>query len=259
MHDIPFPHYKNFSPGVNFFILVGALFINYISVWFLSTSPGLATIPIALTCFSLILYARSWKLALVAGVFAVAGAGQEAFFIANGLWSYETVSFLSIPLYLPFTWANISILVVGIFQGLLRLKTTLHLYHKPPAFSQALWMTGVAALAVLLAIHHWAEVPLRLVLFFLFIDFAYIAVMRSVPLAMVGLIAMAAGSIADLVAVPLGLWSYPAGGHFSGIPGYIFLGWDIVGLFAAGLYLTIDLLSQERNPLPSSQSLPSSP
>lgn len=247
MYEIHFPHYQSRSAVTNFLILVGALLINYLSVWTLSASPGLATIPIALTCFSLLLYARSWKLALVALVFALAGAGQEAFFIANGLWSYETVSYFSIPLYLPFTWANIAILVVGIFQGLVQLKTVLHLYHVPPTFPRALWGTGLAAAAVLVAIHQWADSPIRLIIFFLGIDIAYITVMRSVPLALVGLIAMAAGSIADLVAVPLGLWSYPAGGHFSGIPGYIFLGWDIVGLFAAGLYLTLDLWRQTRD------------
>lgn len=258
MHDISFPHYKNVSPATNFLILVGALFINYVSVWLLSKSPLLAALPIALTCLSLLLYARSWKLTLVALLFAVVGAGQEAFFIANGLWNYQTVSFLLIPLYLPFTWANISILIVGLFQGLLQLRTALHLYHAPPHFLRAFLATGFAALAVILAIYHWADTPGRLVIFFLCVDLAYVFVMRSVPLAIVGLIAMAAGSVADLVAVPLGLWSYPAGGHFSGIPGYIFLGWDIVGLFAAGLYLTIDLWSQGRNPLPNSQSLPSS-
>lgn len=258
MHDIPFPNYTRTSLVTNFLVLVCALCINYISVWSLSSSPALATIPIALVCVALILFARSWKLALVACIFAIIGAGQEAFFIANGLWNYDTVSFLSIPLYLPFTWANISILVVGIFQGLLQLKTTLHLYHRPPSFSRAFWTTGVAFLAVLLAIYQWADEPVRLVMFFLIIDLVYVTVMRSIPLAIVGLIAMVAGSIADLVAVPLGIWSYPSGGHLAGIPGYIFLGWDIVGLFAAGLYLTIDLWSQEKVFPPNSRSLPSS-
>jgi hypothetical protein len=245
MHDIPFPHYKSLSSVTNFFVLVGALLVNYLSVLYLSTVPLLATLPIAFTGFALILYARSWKLAIVTSVFAILGAGQEAFFIAHGLWHYETTSFLSIPLYLPFVWANIAILIVGLFQGLLQLRTKLHLYHAPPHFLQTFLATGSAAFAVIFAIYHWADSPSQLIVLFLFIDIVYVAVMRSVPLAIVGLIAMLAGSIADLIAVPLGLWSYPSGGYFSNIPGYIFLGWDIVGLFAAGLYLMIDSWDQK--------------
>lgn len=246
MHDIRFPYYTDISPGANFLVLVSALLLNYSSVLYLSTLPLLATLPIALTGFALILYTRSWKLALVASVFAIIGAGQEAFFIARGLWHYETTSFLSIPLYLPFVWANIAILIVGLFQGLLQLRTKLHLYHAPPRFLQTFLATGSAAFTVMFAIYHWADRPSQLIVLFLFIDIVYVAVMRSVPLAIVGLIAMLAGSIADLIAVPLGIWHYPSGGYFSNIPGYIFLGWDIVGLFAAGLYLTVDSWDQKR-------------
>ena len=216
--------------------------VTYAATWFLADTPILASIPIILVGVLALWYARSTKLVIVYFLFALTGAAQESFFISNGLWSYGSETFLSIPLYLPFVWGNIGILAIGVFKGILLVDKKNELYHRPPLFFGSCVFTLAAALATLSSIHLFGGYPLTLMLVLLGIDALYAVAMRSVPLALVGIVAMTCGAVGDLVSVSLGIWHYPigVGETLAGVPPYIFIGWDIVGLLIVGFYLTLD-------------------
>ena len=235
-----FQSYKNFSAGENFLILISVLFLSYASVWLLGGTPLLAAIPIALAGALFLFYTRSWKLFLVYFLFALGGTLQEIFFISKGLWSYSSGSFLLVPLYLPFVWGNIGGVAIGAFKGIVILDKNQRLLHRPPNFGKIcliIFLTGVAAL---LSIRFFYQNPLTLIAILLCLDIVYILFMRSLPLAIVGLFAMAGGTIGDLIAVWLKLWSYPLQNTWAGVPPYIFIGWDVVGLLVVGFYLALD-------------------
>jgi hypothetical protein len=234
------PSYKDISLAKNFLVLVGILFTSYASVWLFSERPTLATIPITFVGVLFLCYVKSWKLLVVAFLFAFLGAAHEVFFILQGFWSYTTQSFFFIPLYLPFIWGNISILSVALFKGILILDHKNWLFHNPPLFWNSFLFTFLGIVVAPLCIFFFASTPLLLAGIFLCIDILYVIAMRSVPLAIVGLVALIMGSVADLVAVPLGIWQYPLAGTIAGIPPYIFIGWDITALLIIGFYLTFD-------------------
>lgn len=240
--SISFPLYTNYSPLKNFFVLCLVLGVTYAATWFLADTPLLASIPIILVGALALWYARSLKLVIVYILFALTGAAQESFFILNGLWSYGSETFLSIPLYLPFVWGNIGILAIGVFKGILMVDKKQKLYHEPPLFIGSCLATLAAALATLYSLYLFSGEPLTLILALFCIDVTYAALMRSLPLALVGIVAMTCGSVGDLVSVSLGIWHYPigVGETLAGVPPYIFIGWDIVGLLIVGFYLTLD-------------------
>lgn len=246
----PFPPYQTVSRSINFFILIVTLGINYGAVWLWWQTPIRATLPILITSILLLLYARSRKLLITYLLFALGGAGQEAFFIASGVWEYHSASFFAIPFYLPFIWGNIALLVVGLLRGILQLHDQFHLPHRPPVFQKISLITLGTIVLVLLSIYWFSETPRLLFALFIILDIAYVVSLRSAPLALVGLVALCMGSIADLIAVPSGIWSYPIHGTTSGIPAYIFLGWDIVGLLAGGIYLTLDAWEEHQEAPP---------
>lgn len=235
-----FPSYKTVSPAYNFLILTVVLFTSYSSLWLFSERPLIATVPIALAGVAFLCYAKSWKLLIAAVIFSFFGTAHEAFFIRQGFWSYTTASFLAVPLYLPFIWANIGILAIALFKGILLIDHKRRLCHRPPLFLDTLILTVSTIIISLLCIFLFAQTPLILAGVFLCIDILYIIAMRSIPLALVGAVTLIAGSIADLAAVPLGIWQYPIEGTLSGIPPYIFIGWDIIGLLVVGTYLVLD-------------------
>jgi uncharacterized membrane protein YoaT (DUF817 family) len=231
--------YKNVSPIKNFLFLCVVLGISYASVWILGRKPWLALLPIVLTSILALLYIRSWKLLLVYIFFALYGTGMEIFFITNGFWSYDVNSFLSIPFYLPFIWGNIGILSVGIFKGIIMVFGN-RLRHNPPPFLQSCIATALGFIGLALSVRFFSHYPLRLVLILLVIDILYVLYMQSIPLAIVGIFALAGGTIGDLISVWLGIWSYSATAKVAGIPPYVFIGWDLNGILMAGLYIVLD-------------------
>lgn len=236
----PFPPYHTVSRSLNLFILMVVLSVNYLAVWLWWQTPYLATFPILLTGILLLLYARSQKLWITYILFALGGAGQEILFISSGIWEYSSTSFFAIPIYLPFIWGNIALLVVGLLRGILQCQEQLHFPHHPPRFSRAFLSTLLLIVFIVLSIYWFAENPKLLFALFLAADIAYLIAQRSVPLAFVGLVALCMGSLADLIAVPAGIWFYPLHAPTTEIPAFIFLGWDIVGLLAGGIYLTLE-------------------
>jgi len=238
-----FPSYRKFSPLTNFVFLATILLTSYIAVWFFEAHPLVAAGIIALPGILFLLYAQSAKLLAVTLLAALAGTAHEVFFIQEGYWWYREASFLGIPAYLPVIWANIGILSVAIYKGILIIDRKKYLLHILPPFPKALGLTVSAILASLFGIFFLAPHPFWLMAFFLIIDILYVYWMRSIPLALVGILALGAGSTADLIAVPLGIWQYPMStASFLGVPLYIFIGWDVVGILLAGLYITFDLL-----------------
>jgi uncharacterized membrane protein YoaT (DUF817 family) len=237
---INFPYYKNFSARENFIIGFSLLLLSYASVWFLGKNPLLAAVPIAMAGALFLFYTRSWKLFLVYFLFALGGTLQEIFFISKGFWSYTSGSFLSVPLYLPFVWGNIGAIAIGAFKNIIIADKNHRLLHRPPGFRKICLILFLTAAAALIGIRMFAQEPVKLIAVFLVIDILFVLHMRSLPLAIVGLFAMAGGTIGDLIAVALNLWNYPLPNTWAGVPPYIFIGWDVVGLLIVGFYLALD-------------------
>lgn len=235
-----YPSYQMASPNTNFLILLLALIINYGAVWFWWDTPIIVLYPILIVSILLLGYARSWKLLFTYIIFAFVGAGQEAFFATIGLWHYQNATFLSIPIYLPFIWGNIAILAVGLFQGIRGLNQKRGFYHHPPSFLRVLLATTSAIPLLIFMGYFFSDSPTLLTLLLIGFDIGYVIFLRSVPLALVGIVTFLCGSLSDLVALQSGIWNYPSGGLFSNIPSYVFIGWDIVGLIAVGIYLIFD-------------------
>jgi hypothetical protein len=208
-------------------------------VWIFWKKPLLATLPIALISIFALLYIRSWKLFFVYIFFAIFGVGMEAFFIANGFWSYGASSPMSVPFYLPFIWGNISILTVGIFRGFVMVFGK-RLWHNPPHFLSACIITLFGIAGLVLSMRFFSQYPLQLVLILLGIYILYFLYMQSLPLAIAGICALAGGAVGDLISVWLGIWSYPTTAKIAGIPPYIFIFWCLVGTLMAGLYVVLD-------------------
>ncbi len=240
-----FPSYGNFSPLSNFGILFLFLLINLASVWTLGDIPWLASFPIVISGFLALLYSRSSKLFLTYIAFALAGAFQEIFFISFGIWSYKDTSFFSIPLYLPFIWGNISILCISFFKGIFMVKPFSSWFHKPPRFFILIITLSFAIIFSLVSIFFFWEYPFLLFLLFVLIDIFLIYMVRSIPFALVGITALLCGSLGDLVSVATERWSYSVGGTIFGVPPYIFIGWDIVGLLIIAFYLTLGAFEKE--------------
>lgn len=233
------PSYKNFSPIKNFLFLCLVLGVSYVSVWFFGKKPWLADFPIILIGILALLYLRSWKLLFVYILFSFLGTGLEMFFIAKGFWSYGTNSFMSVPLYLPFIWGNISILCIGIFKGSILVFGN-RIRHNPPRFSQVCIATAIGIIGLSLSVLILSDHPWILVLALLCIDVIYVYYMQSVPLALAGICSLLGGTVGDLSCVWLGIWSYSATAKIAGIPPYIFIGWDIMGLLIVGTYIALD-------------------
>ncbi len=241
----PFPSYRNFSPITNFGILFVFLLINLVSVWILGDIPWLASFPIAFSGFLALLYSRSKKLFLTYIAFALAGALQEIFFISFGIWSYKDTSFFSIPLYLPFIWGNISILCISFFKGIFTVKPFSLWLHNPPRFFILTLTLTFAIVFSLVSIFLFWERPFLLFALFVLIDIFLIYMVRSVPFALVGITALLCGSLGDLVSVATQRWTYSVGGTVFGVPPYIFIGWDIVGLFIIAFYISLEAFEKE--------------
>lgn len=234
-----FPYYRDYPHPLTYMLLNAALAVSYASAWLLWEHPVIAAVPVALTGVLLLAYFRSIKLAVVYAVFAAGGAWHEAYFIGHGLWHYGAPSYSGIPFYLPFVWGNIGILAVGALHVFLHFRERWHLYHRPPGFVRGAAATIVGVLVALWLIRHHANTPIVLAGYLLLVDLAYVTIMRSVPLALVGFFALLGGGVGDLVSVAIGVWGYPTS-TLAGIPLYIFIGWDVIGLFIAGTYLTLD-------------------
>lgn len=242
----PVPTYKTLSPIKNFLLLLAILLTSYITVWFLGSSPLLASVIIAVPGILFLLYVKSWKLLVTMVFAALIGTGHEIFFIQQGYWSYHEPSFFSVPAYLPFIWANIGLLSVALYKGLLLIDIRHPLLHRLPHFRSALFLTVATLSLALLALYLFAPKPGLLVIIFLALDVLYVWSMRSIPLAIVGICTFVAGAIGDLVSVPLGIWSYPVtSASFLGVPVYIFAYWDIIGIMLAGMYATLETLDQK--------------
>ena len=240
-----FPSYKSISPVSNFGILFVFLLINLASVWILGDIPWLASFPIALSGFLALLYSRSSKLFLTYIIFALAGAFQEIFFISFGIWSYKDTSFFSIPLYLPFIWGNIAILCISFFKGIFMVKPFSLWFHRTPRFFILISALLFAIIFSLVSIFFFWERPFLLFVLFVLIDVFLIYMVRSIPFALVGITALLCGSLGDLVSVATERWSYSVGGTFFGVPPYIFIGWDIVGLLIIAFYLALEAFEKE--------------
>lgn len=235
-----FPSYKRFSHTINFGVTLVLLGISFVSVWIFGGIPWIAMVFIFIPGFLTLFYLRSRKLFLVYLIFFCVGTLQEVFFISRGAWSYQETSRFLIPAYLPFVWGNISILCVVALKGILMLHSARGLLHEPPGFSVILRTILFSAMFALGGLLLFYQQPTVLIGIFLIIDVFLVFSIRSVPLAIVGLMALFFGAIGDLVSVALGRWSYPPIGTIAGVPGYIFIGWDIVGLIIAGMYLALD-------------------
>ena len=234
-----FPYYKNLSLNKSSFFFCLVLAASYFCVWFLGKNPWQAMVPIILVGVLALFYLRSWKLFLVYIFIAILTSGLEILFITYGFWAYKVDSFWSIPIYLPFVWGNIGILCVGGLKGIMMISGQRFL-HSPPRLSSALILTLLGLIALVLSVRNFAGQPFLLVLILLCIDILYVVFMRSIPLALVGIIALTCGTIGDLTSVWLGVWNYSAISKIAGVPPYVFIGWDIMGLMIAGLYLTLD-------------------
>ena len=240
-----FSHKTN-SPLKNFFILLTFLLINFLSVWFLGTIPLVALIPILGSGLLMLLASKSMKLFIVYVVFALAGTIQEILFISLGVWSYSATSFLSVPLYLPFIWGNISILCVSLYKGIFMLRAFRSLPHHPPKALTIFSALAFAIIFTLLSIYLFWDQPFLLFLLFIVIDIFLIFSIRSIPFALVGIGALVCGSVGDIVSVHLNYWSYSTSHHaLLDVPLYIFLGWDIVGLFIVASYIFLETLEKE--------------
>lgn len=237
---IQFPYYKNISAKMNFLLLLLVLFVSYISVWALRESPFTASVCIAVTGITFLCYTRSWKLTLIYGISATVGTLQELFFISKGLWIYHIESSSSIPFYLPFVWGNIGIIVVSAFKGMRILDRKKRLFHNPPRFIPIITLLILFISTTFFSLNTLYRTPEILIAVFFLLDVAYILLMRSAPLALVGFFSFVGGAIGDLISVSLGIWSYPEGISFFHVPLYVFIGWDIIGLFIAGLYVALD-------------------
>jgi uncharacterized membrane protein YoaT (DUF817 family) len=235
-----FPSYKKLSTFKNYLILSSLLFFSCISVWFFGKNPLLASIPILAIGILFLLYIKSWKLFIVYVLFASLGTIQEIFFISRGLWFYSKESFLLVPLYLPFVWGNIGLIAVSAFKGIRMIDRKKRLLHNPPNFWLICIITFCTGIAAILSIRLFYLETVKIVTILICIDIVYIFLMRSIPLAFVGLFSMIGGAVGDLVSVSLNLWSYPLENTFAGVPPYIFIGWDVIGLLIVGLYLALD-------------------
>lgn len=122
------------------------------------------------------------------------------------------------------------------------------LRHNPPGFLSASIATVLGLIGLVLSMRVFSHHPWQLVLILLGIDILYIFCMRSLPLAIVGIFALAGGAIGDLISVWLGIWNYPATAKIAGIPPYIFIFWGLIGTLMAGLYIVLDA---KDFPLPS--------
>ncbi|QQS60922.1 MAG: hypothetical protein IPN70_03460 [Candidatus Moraniibacteriota bacterium] len=244
MFSFLFSHKKN-SPLKNFIILLCFLFINLLSVWLLGHTPWLATIPILLSGILALYASKSKKLLIVYYTFALIGSLHEMFFISMNVWTYDKTSFLSIPLYLPFVWGNISILCISLYKGIFTLKIFQSLPHNPPKSSTIFLAFIFAFIFSILSIYFfWSEPSLVFILFIL-IDIFLVFIIRSAPFAIVGINALGCGALGDLVAVNISRWSYSVENTIFGVPSYIFIGWDIVGLLMVSLYLALEAFEKE--------------
>lgn len=120
------------------------------------------------------------------------------------------------------------------------------LLHKPPRFFILVVTLSFAIIFSLASIFFFWEHVILLFLLFILIDIFLIYMVRSIPFALVGITALLCGSLGDLVSVATERWSYSVGGTVFGVPPYIFIGWDIVGLFIIALYLTLEAFEKER-------------
>jgi hypothetical protein len=114
------------------------------------------------------------------------------------------------------------------------------LRHNPPNFWPVCILTIFGFFGMILSIRFFSYHSLQLFLILLGLDILYVAYMRSVPLAIVGIFALAGGTIGDLTCIWLGIWNYSATTTIAGIPPYIFIGWDFTGILMAGLYIALD-------------------
>lgn len=236
-----FPTYRECSTPANLSLFLVVLLVSYLSTFFLWREPILAALPIVAAGIVGLLTLRSYKVLALYLLFALVGAGHEALFITQGLWEYHAESFFEIPFYLPFVWGNIALLAATCLKAILILDRGQRLYHQPPRFFVSAGSTLLLAALAFLSIYFLNDRPGALIGALLLLDILYLLVMRSVPLALTGLMAFSSGAVADLVAVPLGIWTYPSlDWSVFGIPLYIFVGWDVMGLLMAGFYLTLD-------------------
>lgn len=241
------PSHSDFSSVTNFIVAFSLLGVSISAVWFCGDRPWIAAAILLVSGGVTLLYSHSWKLFVVYLVFTFFGTLQEIVFIGRDMWAYSATDFFSIPVYLPFVWGNISILCVAGIKGLLTLEATKHLPHQLPCSRVIFLVTLLAIMCAVTSLFVFSNQPFLLAGAFLLIDLGLVLTLRSVPFALVGLIALLCGSVGDVIAVMLGRWQYSTWQTIAGVPPYIFIGWDTVGLIIAGVYLTLDVFEQERS------------
>ncbi len=230
-------HYKNFPQWFVPIILFISLFLTYETIWTLWQTPIPATIILFFISIALLLFFRSIKMCIIFIGVSLFGTLHDIYFIAHDLWHYKETTIGTIPLYLPLTWGIISIIIIATFKTILILLK--ERYHNPPSFTTALTSTLATLGIALLGMAHLSMHQPVLIALFILIDVLYTLIMRSVPLMIIGIIALSGGTLGEITSVAIGAWHYPSG-TIAGIPPFIFIGWDIIGIIIAGTYITLD-------------------
>ncbi len=232
------PSYKAFPHWYVPLILIVTLIVTYSTLWLFWDKPLLAMLILSLLSSMLLFFFRSYKIFAVFILVALLGTLHDLYFIAHGMWFYGApMHGTVIPLYLPITWGIISIMIVSAFK-IIHILTP-QKYHTQPPFYVSLGATFGALITALIGMSIFSDNHLLIIGWFILVDIIYLLIMRSLPLALIGIIAVCGGSIGEITSVALGAWSYSSG-SITGIPSFIFVGWDVIGMIVAGTYSALD-------------------